>query len=805
MLVRHVKQVKSSMDLKQAALFYKNRWQWRKDVSEHQGRQVAAADKVKAKKALATSTKKLGAEEPEEVGVAGSESPTNAKQTSGNKGQPKPKFKVGGKTVKTRTAKEEKWHQDQQALSVGFVRHTLDAVHGINDVSAAKVSDAALNLLRQPEISAQDLLDFSRIVKSADAASPAVKQAVDKHKEGFTARQKSLWDDVLAEIKELEARERRGDPVEFSAKFADDTLSVLDLFLGPAGPLFKVGRDFLTEHKEDAKKLAKAAGRLTKSVAARIAVVKKIGRRASVLFDRFLPGIKSGLRKLAEKMRESSSGGLLSKIGGAGAKVLKVGQFIAGSEVAQAALLIGGAGAISLVGGAKEYIGSKVDAIKNSKPVKLAMAVTGGIVKFLTETTGSLVDGALDLGRGLKSFGRNKWDALNLEFEALKEVVSKAWTTTTSPVKEFLSNLQKAIEYLWSWVKGFMPKTNLNVATTAAAGETQYDANGNATGVVAADATVAGAKGDGTSDAGSVKDRVTGVIDSTAIKLHGGATLEGANPAMVRNLLGMASEYKRITGKTIQLNDGKRSNAQQAALYAKFPGKAAPPGQSMHEYGLAIDINSADAEALTQMGLMSKYGFTRPVAGEKWHVEPIAIQNMKASIRKNGAGAETAVASAVSNSQPGVESETAVKSDSAARPVSDVGGKSVATKSVAAGAKQNPVGIVAAKTTNTDKSTAVSGGSNSDTSDVAQYDATGSFTGMLATPTPSVASSASSQTPVAASYERQPSYSRTVQKTIDPREKPAEVAQNTVTQKDAVDVPFYLGDLGLVTFNLGVI
>jgi hypothetical protein len=34
-------------------------------------------------------------------------------------------------------------------------------------------------------------------------------------------------------------------------------------------------------------------------------------------------------------------------------------------------------------------------------------------------------------------------------------------------------------------------------------------------------------------------------------------------------------------------------------------------------------MNSADANKAIELGLMKKYGFTRPVRGETWHVEPI--------------------------------------------------------------------------------------------------------------------------------------------------------------------------------------
>ncbi len=56
-------------------------------------------------------------------------------------------------------------------------------------------------------------------------------------------------------------------------------------------------------------------------------------------------------------------------------------------------------------------------------------------------------------------------------------------------------------------------------------------------------------------------------------------------------------------------------------MYDKDPSKAAPPGKSAHGTGLAIDINSKEANELDSMGLLSKYGFGRPVKGEAWHLQ----------------------------------------------------------------------------------------------------------------------------------------------------------------------------------------
>ena len=94
----------------------------------------------------------------------------------------------------------------------------------------------------------------------------------------------------------------------------------------------------------------------------------------------------------------------------------------------------------------------------------------------------------------------------------------------------------------------------------------------------------------------------------------------------VRELFtGMAKEYHALTGKTIPVNEAFRSFEDQEKLYQKYPEKAAKPGNSTHEYGLAIDINQDVTEELDRLGLLRKYGFTTSIGGEKWHIEPIGV------------------------------------------------------------------------------------------------------------------------------------------------------------------------------------
>jgi hypothetical protein len=81
-----------------------------------------------------------------------------------------------------------------------------------------------------------------------------------------------------------------------------------------------------------------------------------------------------------------------------------------------------------------------------------------------------------------------------------------------------------------------------------------------------------------------------------------------------------------ILGQPIVVTGAYRSEAQQADLYRRKPGLAAPPGSSYHERGLAIDINTSAyggtdspqfhrvVEVLESLG----WHFFSP-SGEPWH------------------------------------------------------------------------------------------------------------------------------------------------------------------------------------------
>ena len=121
------------------------------------------------------------------------------------------------------------------------------------------------------------------------------------------------------------------------------------------------------------------------------------------------------------------------------------------------------------------------------------------------------------------------------------------------------------------------------------------------------------------------------LTDAVVQRAGKGVHLEGMNPEFASRFAGMAKEYMDQTGKKITVTDAFRSSEEQARLYAMKPHLAAPPGRSRHEKGMAMDIDTPQANQLYASGLMEKYGFYRPMyppwgggpgrKTEGWHLE----------------------------------------------------------------------------------------------------------------------------------------------------------------------------------------
>jgi hypothetical protein len=128
------------------------------------------------------------------------------------------------------------------------------------------------------------------------------------------------------------------------------------------------------------------------------------------------------------------------------------------------------------------------------------------------------------------------------------------------------------------------------------------------------------------------------------LKLGNGVNVEGLHPRMKQQLLAMAQEYGEATGKQLNVTSAYRSFQDQQRMYAKYgPGRAARPGGSLHEYGLAADLSTQDLNELEKLGLLRKYGFTRPIYGETWHIEPAGIQTAIDQAKRDPNFADSAI------------------------------------------------------------------------------------------------------------------------------------------------------------------
>lgn len=153
------------------------------------------------------------------------------------------------------------------------------------------------------------------------------------------------------------------------------------------------------------------------------------------------------------------------------------------------------------------------------------------------------------------------------------------------------------------------------------------------------------------------------------LKLGNGVNIEGLHPRMKQQLLAMAQEYGEATGKQLNVTSAYRSFQDQQRMYAKYgPGRAARPGGSLHEYGLAADLSTADLNELEKLGLLRKYGFTRPIYGETWHIEPAGIQSAIDQAKRDPNFADSAILASIGRGGGGV----------GATPRSPVGGRNPA-------------------------------------------------------------------------------------------------------------------------------
>jgi len=220
---------------------------------------------------------------------------------------------------------------------------------------------------------------------------------------------------------------------------------------------------------------------------------------------------------------------------------------------------------------------------------------------------------------GIKGSGQNSVNAGTQEFVGGKMVGMKqsfrSYNNVTDSAADYIDFLQKNPRY-----KGVLAATNINEAITAQS-KTGYATDPNYGSKLASINTKMGGGGMGGGGM-SGGEMVAGRSGGQAIA----GNMNGINPKLENAVNMAASEYFDATGRRIQITSGLRDSSKQAQLYqayisGKSPYPAARPGTSKHEKGFAVDINSADAAAMDKMGILAKYGLSRPVPNDPVHIE----------------------------------------------------------------------------------------------------------------------------------------------------------------------------------------
>jgi hypothetical protein len=109
---------------------------------------------------------------------------------------------------------------------------------------------------------------------------------------------------------------------------------------------------------------------------------------------------------------------------------------------------------------------------------------------------------------------------------------------------------------------------------------------------------------------------VDGVLSNSALRVNGSDCFAGVDVVHLQDAIKIAIlRAEAILGAPLVLTDGYRTYACQAYLFETVTGPVAPPGQSMHNYGLAIDVANYGAlvSVAAQVGLCQPLPSNDPV------------------------------------------------------------------------------------------------------------------------------------------------------------------------------------------------
>lgn len=877
------------MDLRQAAEFFKTRWKWRKDPEWYREEQAKRFERQKA--AVAAKRQKSEEKEQSEVDTAQTPKvPQNQRKTpQKNDGFPQsterpepivPKpdvFKPQQKTKQERL--EERQTKEQQVIDLYLqqILETLDTVKSDPEVKA--LQETTFALLGKKVVEPKQLLDFGREVDKLARKNKDFSKAVTAQKEvRRQGEDRNVWTNIERELKHLDSLEAKGEKLAFSANLAGTTLGILDAFLGPVGPLFKTAREVYEEYKDDAKGLLTKFSKIPKYVKDKFDRLRKVWGRRDTMFKRMFPKFTSALDKFGAKLKDMG-GSLLDKLGGVGGKgkfgkliglagkVTSVVGAIASSPLAQAGILLGINGLSKIFSSDAK---SNVESGKEGKPEKDSPWSVSSITQGLSKAGGVVSSLFSDLSgwlgtswKQLTGWASNAYGALYDSYK-LAEIKARIIKDDIEEVRDVVwDSITGWFSAIWERIKDLLPKSVLEAGRKVKQkagealdwGKDKISQAGDVARRTLGLPPKVDKPDDGPTKPTSIQvpqvgDPATG---QKSVIFSSGVDLGGMNPSLMNNFYAMVGEYNKLTGKRVTINSAKRSKEKQAQLYAANPGKAARPGYSMHEYGLAIDINRGEAGEMESLGLFKKYGFVRPVSGEPWHVEPVAIQGVKSAIRRGTAEVNGAIEASAQQPGNGVaatktESEgvsqqptpTKMGEDSMAKAVSPQASDGLNKTLPTTGETKTPVpgaeamqapslatpGIMPSadlSSTNTAQGAAplsvfqraqnfLFGGKSKDTTKGVET-STDSVTPTV-TPAPintvgktSIADAVIQESiaPNAdGGYSRVESRSKRIDRVVTPMSEGIATGGRVIHQVSGTNIPFYLGDTGLLTLNLGI-
>lgn len=225
-------------------------------------------------------------------------------------------------------------------------------------------------------------------------------------------------------------------------------------------------------------------------------------------------------------------------------------------------------------------------------------------------------------------------------------------------------------------------------------------------------------------------------------KAQKGVNIQGMNQSFMTLFYAMVGEFFQLTGRGVLVTSAFRSVAKQTEMYKAFlaRGKRPPlvgrPGKSRHNSGIAIDIDSPDANALHSTGLLKKHGFHRPISSEAWHIEHRSFSK-------------------------GANTQTMLNADQKVKPAETAKPK-VTTEKVAATATQRPTTTQSPTSGFMPVSTSVATGTNTDNLTQRMNEAR-----VAATATNPARDAAMAQEAQRAANERAQTHQKTVSSTAD--------------------------------------